>query len=258
MIDGEAGIMRDLSASELLDLCEQGMAMSDVQRSLLLLAKALPSLPPQDLAALTIGERDIHLMRLRDILFGSRLDCIDTCPGCGEILELYFNSEDIVTARDLKSGEDPVAPEELSVSYQSYLVRFKLPSSLDVIAASVCEDVSAARKLIIERCALEVTCDGHQMPPQDLPDEIANAVSESMDEADRAGNIQLQLKCPACGQQWPMIFDIVSFLWREISAWAHHTLRDVHDLARLYGWSESDILAMSPWRRQAYLEMVNR
>jgi hypothetical protein len=258
MIDDLARIVRDLSASELLDLWEQGMAMSEAQRGLLLLAKALPSLPPKDLAALTIGERDIYLMRLRDILFGSRLDCIDTCSGCGEILELYFNSRDIVEARDLKSGEDPVSPEELSVSYQSYLVRFRLPSSLDLIAASACEDVSAARKLIIERCTLEVTWDGHQITPQDLPDEIANLVSEGMGKADQAGNIQLKLKCPVCGQQWPLIFDIVSFLWKEISAWAHHTLRNVHDLARFYGWSESDILAMSPWRRQAYLEMVNR
>jgi hypothetical protein len=33
-------------------------------------------------------------------------------------------------------------------------------------------------------------------------------------------------------------------------------LRDVHELASAYGWRESEILALSPQRRQAYLELV--
>jgi hypothetical protein len=34
-------------------------------------------------------------------------------------------------------------------------------------------------------------------------------------------------------------------------------LRDVHALATAYGWREADIVAMSPWRRQVYLDMVS-
>jgi hypothetical protein len=33
-------------------------------------------------------------------------------------------------------------------------------------------------------------------------------------------------------------------------------VREVHLLASAYGWRESDILAMTPWRRQLYLELV--
>ena len=38
--------------------------------------------------------------------------------------------------------------------------------------------------------------------------------------------------------------------------WAGRMLLDIHALARAYGWSESDILALPPRRRQAYLELV--
>jgi hypothetical protein len=33
-------------------------------------------------------------------------------------------------------------------------------------------------------------------------------------------------------------------------------MRDVHQLASAYGWSEHDILTMSAGRRQLYLELV--
>ena len=56
---------------------------------------------------------------------------------------------------------------------------------------------------------------------------------------------------------WQLTLDIVSFLWSEISSLAKRHLREVHTLAWAYGWSEADILAMSPARRQFYLESVS-
>ena len=40
------------------------------------------------------------------------------------------------------------------------------------------------------------------------------------------------------------------------TAWAVRLLGEVHELASAYGWREHDVLALSPWRRQAYLQMV--
>ena len=69
--------------------------------------------------------------------------------------------------------------------------------------------------------------------------------------------LELALSCPSCRHQWQATFDIVSFFWSEINAWAHRSLQEVHTLALAYGWREADILAMSPWRRQFYLKMVS-
>lgn len=53
-----------------------------------------------------------------------------------------------------------------------------------------------------------------------------------------------------------MAFDIGAYLWEEVDAWADRTLRDVHLLAASYGWSERDILDLSPARRGRYLELA--
>jgi hypothetical protein len=41
-----------------------------------------------------------------------------------------------------------------------------------------------------------------------------------------------------------------------VAARAQRLLMEVHLLARAYSWRESDILAMSPARRNAYLQQV--
>jgi hypothetical protein len=77
-----------------------------------------------------------------------------------------------------------------------------------------------------------------------------------MSSADPLADVQLALTCPACDHKWEQAFDIADFLWNEIQAWAQQTLRDVHSLALVYGWREADVLALSPTRRQMYLELV--
>jgi len=66
----------------------------------------------------------------------------------------------------------------------------------------------------------------------------------------------LELSCPVCRQNWRLSFDIGAFLWAEINSLAKRLLREVHTLARAYGWREADILSMSATRRQAYIELV--
>ena len=61
--------------------------------------------------------------------------------------------------------------------------------------------------------------------------------------------------CPACGHDASITFDVVSYLWNEIDEWAKRVLVEVHVLAAAYGWSERDVLALSPRRRRLYLEM---
>jgi hypothetical protein len=64
------------------------------------------------------------------------------------------------------------------------------------------------------------------------------------------------LACDNCGKRSSSVFDIRAFFWRELSARAQQIVLDVHDLARAYGWRESDVLSLSPARRRRYLELV--
>jgi hypothetical protein len=83
------------------------------------------------------------------------------------------------------------------------------------------------------------------------------AIAEAMVEHDPRAEMRLAMHCHACQHSWSTIFDIVSFFWTEIEASAKRLLREVHTLAKAYGWREADILALSSARRQCYLELVS-
>ena len=78
-----------------------------------------------------------------------------------------------------------------------------------------------------------------------------------MSEADPQADLEIDLACPACDHCWQASFDIESFFWSELSAWAKRLLGDVHILASAYGWRETDILNLPPQRRRVYLDLVN-
>jgi len=78
----------------------------------------------------------------------------------------------------------------------------------------------------------------------------------AMAELDARIDIRVALTCPACGHRWAPALDIAAYLWAEIDASARRLLDAVHALASVYGWTETDVLAVGPWRRQAYLQAV--
>ena len=243
--------MRTLSAPELLDVWERGNVQSSVHRALLLLSAACPEASADSLTKLSICERDARLLTLREWTFGSQLIGIATCPDCRERLELTFNVDDIQVAPE--SG--PTG--ELTIDVAGYDVRFRLPNSLDIDAIADHKDVDVAREELLESCLLSVYHNGEEIPSDHLPASLVEAIVDRMAEADHQADVELALSCPSCRHQWHATFDIVSFFWSEINAWAYRILREVHTLARAYGWREADILAMSPWRRQFYLKMVS-
>jgi len=252
--------MRALSAAELLDVWEWGCAQPAVERALALLAAACPDTPPEVLARLSIGQRDTYLLTLRAWTFGPQLASLATCPNCGERLELTFNVADIQvpsTLPSLAQAEGRAEGEGLTLCVAGYEIHFRLPNSLDLAAVTHGEESVSMRQQLLERCLLSVQHHGAERAVDQLPADVSAAVVAQMTQADPQADVQLALTCPACTYQWHAVFDIVSFFWSEINAWAYRMVRDVHTLASAYGWREADILALSPRRRQMYLEMVS-
>jgi len=238
--------MRHLTAQELLRVWEQGLGQSPVRRALALLAVAFPETPRDQLAALSIGQRDGHLMTLREWTFGDRIESVARCPRCGESLELNFSLDDI------RVPSPQGSPQDWWLEHDGYRVRYRVPNSADLDIAGACIDPAEAQQMILARCLLE--SDGPDAAL--LPETVASAVITAMAEQDPQADVQLALTCPSCRHAWSVGFDIGAFFWSEISTWARRVLWEVHRLARAYGWSEAEILALSPLRRQSYLEMV--
>lgn len=239
--------MRGPSAFELLDAWERGLGASQVGRGLALLALACPDLPRDALADVSIGERDAHLLSLREAAFGSDLTALVRCPSCGEALELAF------ATRDLRAAAS-AAPR--AVEQDGYNVALRRLTSRDLAAAQV-GDLSDRREALLARCIVSAEKDGAPASAAQLPATVRDAVVQRVAEAEAQADMQLNVACAGCGHIFRAPFDIVSFLWTELEAWAARTLREVHVLASAYGWTEREVLSLGPLRRRQYLGMVN-
>ena len=241
--------MRPLSANDLLEVWELGQDQHPLDRALILLGAACPELDADELAGLSVGARDARLLTLRERTFGPRLAGFVECPRCSEALEFEAAVADLraAPAHDGLSWEVEVG--DLSL-------RFRLPDSRDLGAAAICHGPAAARRLLVRRCVLYASRGGGPVAADDLPEEAVAGLARRMVEQDPQAETLLEFSCPACEHDWQALFDIVAFLWSEVSARADHLLGEVHALALAYGWREADILGMSAHRRRLYLEMV--
>jgi hypothetical protein len=242
--------MRALSAAELLDAWERGLAQSLAQRALTLLAVALGETSVEQIAQLNIGQRDAHLLALRERTFGPQLASITTCPACAEQVEFQVSAADLCATGKAK-------PETLlNVTHGDYGVEFRLPTALDLAWLDPAGDLETNRQYLLERCVIAARRAATEIAATELPAEVAAVIAQRMAEADPQADIQIALACPQCQHAWHTPLDIVSYFWAEIHAWAGRLLREVHSLALAYGWPEAEILALSPLRRQAYLELI--
>lgn len=244
--------MRPLSAHHILQIWEIGQSQHPLDRALTLLTFACPDITASELASLSIGQRDAYLLTIREMTFGSKLNGFAECPHCRERLEFDINVADIRIA-------EPVAPqvEEYSLAMEGLELQFRLPNSWDLAAIVGCQEVGVANSQLMQRCLVQASRDGVTVDYSELPSVAIAQLAAQMAEYDPQAEVLLDLNCPACNHSWQVLFDIVSFFWTELSVQAKRLLREVHQLARFYGWREADILSMSAMRRQFYLDMVS-
>ena len=253
--------MHVLTARELLTVWEQGRLLSPLRQALLLLQAACPEASYEQLARLPVGQRDACLLALREGMFGPALVSRADCPACADPLELALNSGDLRVGSEEYSGGGPGDRADhsavFSLSQSGYEVTVRLPNSLDLVSLEGGGAVTSPRDLL-ERCVLTASRAGVAIPAGQLPDDVLDAASERMAQADPQADVQVELNCPSCGHRWQVVLDIVAYFWSEIETWAIRVLREVHLLASAYGWREADILSMSSLRRQIYLELISR
>jgi Zn ribbon nucleic-acid-binding protein len=250
--------MQPLSSSDLLAIWEAGTGRPPVELALVMLSAAFPQASQNTLADLTIGQRDACLLQLRALTFGAQFKGLAACPACGEQLEISLDISDLpMNGNQLpEPGQAASANRGVEFTCDPYRLTYHLPTSADLRLVTRLGDPELARRRLLEACVSEACRAQQTIPASQLPEEVLEAVSERINQAEPLANLILSATCPACQHQWKVLFDIVSFFWNEIGARAARLLREVHILASAYGWREADILALSPWRRQAYLEMI--
>jgi hypothetical protein len=240
--------MRRLSGRDILDLCEDletegagGKALAILRRLDPVHSDRHPDLP--------VGERDAALMEIRERAFGRRIDLMSRCPACGDPVELDVAASELGFAG--RGARGPTQPARRRLCGADLLLR--PVTAGDLARAEVLADVDAVYDDLLSHCVLEVD----EVVGAPAPEACRPAIEQALEDLDPAADIALELTCPSCAAMWSEAFDPMTLLWSEMTAQARRLLGEVADLARIYHWSESDILAMSPARRRFYLEAAS-
>jgi hypothetical protein len=247
--------MRPLNAHTLLRIWEIGQHQHPIDRALTLLAVACPEKAMDELVSLSIGQRDAHLLTLRELTFGSQLNGFVTCPHCSEQLEFSFSTANVRVTTSLIEG----VPPDYSFTTEGFDLRFRLPNSQDLAALVPYESTQGidAASHLAQRCLIQAMQDGTPIPSDELPATVITQLADQIVEHDPQAEVLIGMNCAACGHAWQALFDILDFFWIELSTQAKRLLQEVHLLARFYGWREADILSMSAARRQIYLNFIS-
>lgn len=257
---------RGLGTADALWIWESGRDRHPVDRALLMLSAGHDGVPSERLEELSVGERDAALIDLRIATLGDRLDVATECPACAAAVEFSHRASALRVA-GRRDGEAP----SLELEIAGLRLRLRRPDSRDLARIACLPQGADPRRVLLRACLAPASADENPAdgsladgnPADGDPVDIDALSAESLAEiaarladADPQADITFDLCCDACGHRWPLQFDIGSFFWDELAALAQRLVREVDALARVYGWREADILAMSPARRRLYLDMV--
>jgi hypothetical protein len=234
--------MRPLSQADCLALWESGQTLHPLDRGLLAVHAAFPESRSESVADWPIGRRNRALAELRCACFGRWIRGWTACEQCNDKLEFEVDGDAL--------AESAVPSEPAPVEVQGR--KFRLPTSRDLAKIAGVHDPSTAAMQLLDQCLVAKA-------PASSPnwsEEYLDQIGETMAAADPLAEITLHFDCPACSHSFDQSLDLISFFWSEMEGRAKRLMLDVHTLASVYGWSESEILALSPARRDFYLEMV--
>lgn len=237
-----------MSGARALDLWEAGLTMTPAARAVLLLKAA----GHPDATDWPVGVRDQVLLRSYCGARGA-LSAVADCPGCGLPMDVRLDPAHLDPAH---LGSSTAAHLAVTVDHEGYRVQCRLPTAGDLDGLDPHTSTDSQRKQLFLACLLHASRAGAPVAFDDLPADVIEAVERALEEADPGADLRLSLSCAECGSQWTDELDPVRFAWTTVEQGARRLATDVHALAVAYGWSEREILALSPFRRHLYLSAV--
>ena len=94
-------------------------------------------------------------------------------------------------------------------------------------------------------------------PRQALTPEDEAVLAATLAESDPLVDLRVAARCPACGHAQEVAVDLEGLVLTRLAARQRELLLEVHRLARHYGWTEDQVLAVPPRRRAEYLALID-
>jgi hypothetical protein len=236
-----------LTAAQILAIWDAGAGRPPGEQALATLAIAGGE-DPQTVLDLSLAERERRLWKLCRSTFGRQLRAIIRCPHCDDRNEIRFDLDALLAGAVTPPAEGSAT---YSFSHEDWDIRFRLPTTRELLAPDLEPSAVAARCLQEASRGSEIW-----QPSEPLPESLQSALDAAILTCAPLVEVQFTIRCAECGQDWVEPFAVAPYLWEAIAAEGRRLLREVHQLARAYAWGEEQILALSPNRRRAYLELI--
>jgi hypothetical protein len=235
------------SPATLLEAWDAARATPDLARGAVVLA-ATTDRDADELVDLPISELATLALRIQRDAYGDVLDVLMRCEGCDELLDVPLSLSDLL---ERGSPSAPLSlPRSVEHSVAGHVVEVRTPTTRDLMDASSADDPAA---LVLDRC---VVVDRGALATQDLSDTLVASVEDILEQMAAPALSTLVAPCPECGERATGVLDPGELLWQAVDTRAPALLAEVAYLAAAFGWSQDAILALSPARRAAYLELA--
>lgn len=206
-----------------------------------LVAAGPGTVAPGMAAALPAADADRLLAAIHRDLFGDRIEADAPCRACGTAYSLSFSLGTLVDQRRPRRPAGVAGPDPRG-AYRLGDVAFRLPSAADIAAAATADD---RRGALLGACVVAGDAAGHA-------DEIEAAMADLGPTLD----LDLDATCPHCGAAQNPRFAIAGYLMAALAAERPFLLREVHRIARAYGWSYESIMGLPRGDRQELVRLI--
>lgn len=240
--------MIGVNATTWLDLWDRVSRTDRRHRRRELLLASGP-LTASEVDELEVGTANARLLQLHRSMFGSQLHCFTKCPKCQSELEVTVDAAALL--------RQPTSQQECrQLVLDEWVVSFRLPTEGDVETARAQSDFPTAESTLVGRCVTICRRSGEEVGHSLIPRDVLDRLFAQLEDSDPLASLDFELHCARCSHAWTSCLEPDTFVWTRLNAWVHRLANDVHILANAYGWSEREIVQMSPRRRQLYLDRV--
>ncbi len=201
------------------------------------------TLGPDKTGGLTAADRDRLLAAVYTRTFGPKLVSSTRCGHCHQLFDLSFSLEALLAQQDQRVDWKGEAQPDATFRLPDGCV-FRLPTGTDECAVAGLSPEQAEATLRA-RCVLEP---GAAFDP--------DSINQAWELAAPLLDLELNSVCPECSAAQNVHFDIQSYLLNALLQEREQLIRDVHRLARAYGWGLNDILGLPRSQRLAMVKLV--
>ncbi|WP_296425919.1 hypothetical protein [Yoonia sp.] len=184
----------------------------------------------EELAQMTIGDRDRAIAALFRQLYGDVVQADAVCAGCAATYEIRFSLA-ALTAGRVPDGTASGDPAAITLGD----TRLRLPQMRDFTGAP--DDLIA--RLVLTG-----------------PDPDPQAAEHALEGADPALELDLTGTCPECDTVQATPFSMAGFLQASMQRDRAFLAREVHLIASAYHWSLAEIHSLTRHDRQTYARLL--